>query len=152
MKCGSASVPGKMDNLIEDDAGVRAALKSSKRLAVLGIKTEAQAAQPGYYVASALQRMGWEIVPVPVYYPEAREILGQPVYRKVADIPGDIDMVIVFRRPSDIPPHVADIIAKKPAYVWFQLGIRNEAAAAELAAAGIKVIQDRCSMVEARYV
>ena len=140
------------DNMIEDNAGVRAALRDSKRLAILGIKPEAKAAQPAFYVARALQQMGWEIVPVPVYFPAVKEILGQPVYRKVADVPGAIDMVVVFRRAEDIPPHVADIVAARPRYVWFQLGIRNETAAAELAAAGIKVIQDRCTMVEARYL
>jgi predicted CoA-binding protein len=138
--------------LIEDNAGVRQALKESKRLAILGIKPENHSAQPAFYVPEALQRMGWEIVPVPVYYPEVTEILGQRVYRKLSDIPGQIDMVVVFRRPNDIPAHVADIISCKPKYAWFQLGIRNEAAAAELAAAGIDVIQDRCTMVEARYV
>jgi predicted CoA-binding protein len=76
--------------------------------------------------------------------------MGSPVYRKLADIPGDIDMVVVFRRPQDIPPHVPDIIAKKPASVWFQLGIRNEEAARQLAEAGIKVVQDRCTMIEHR--
>ena len=139
-------------NLIEDSAGVRAALKNSKRLAIVGIKTEAQAMQPAFYVPKALQKGGWDIVPVPVYYPETKEILGLPVYRTLADIPGDIDMAIMFRRPNDIPKHVADLIAKKPRFAWFQLGIRNEKAAEELARAGIKVIQDRCSMVEARYV
>jgi predicted CoA-binding protein len=138
--------------LIEDSAGIRQALKESRRLAILGIKPEDHAAQPAYYVAEALQRMGWEIVPVPVYYPEVRAILGQPVYRKLADIPGPVDMVVVFRRPRDIPPHVPDIIAKKPMYAWFQLGIRNPEAAESLAEAGIRVIQDRCTMVEARYV
>jgi uncharacterized protein len=140
------------DYLIEDTAGVRAALRDSKRLAILGIKPEHKAAQPAHYVARALQQMGWEIVPVPVYFPEVTEILQQPVYRRLVDVPGDIDMVVVFRRAEDIPPHVPDILAKKPRYVWFQLGIRNETAAAELAAAGIKVIQDRCTMVEARYL
>ena len=139
-------------NLIEDTEGIRRSLRASKRLAILGIKPEDHAFQPAYYVPQALQRAGWEIVPVPVYYPEVTTILGQPVYRRLADIPGPIDMVIVFRKPQDIPQHVADIIAKKPAYAWFQLGIRNETAAAELAAAGIKVIQDRCSMVEARFL
>ena len=57
-------------------------------------------------------------------------------------------MVNVFRRPNDIPPHVDDILAAKPKYVWFQLGIRNDAAAQQLAEAGIKVVQDRCLMVE----
>jgi predicted CoA-binding protein len=138
--------------LIEDTQGVREALKNSRRLAILGIKPEDHSAQPASYVPTALKKMGWEIVPVPVYYPKLTHILGEPVYRKLIDVPGDIDMVVVFRRPDDIPPHVADIIAKKPKYVWFQLGIRNDDAAAELAAAGIAVIQDRCSMVEARYV
>jgi len=76
------------------------------------------------------------------------EIFGKPVFRKLADIGRPIDMVNVFRRPSDIPPHVDDIIAAKPKSVWFQLGIRNDEAAQKLAEAGIKVVQDRCLMVE----
>ena len=139
-------------HLIEDAEGIRRSLRDSRRLAILGIKPEDHAFQPAHYVPRALQRAGWEIVPVPVYYPDVTVILGRPVYRKLTDIPDPIDMVIVFRRSHDIPPHVQDIIAKKPAYVWFQLGIRNENAAAELAAADIKVIQDRCAMIEARYL
>jgi uncharacterized protein len=139
-------------NLIEDVAEARQALRDSRRLAILGIKPEGHSSQPAHYVPAALKRMGWEIVPVPVYYPQVTEILGEPVHRNVADVPDAVDMVVVFRRPSDIPPHVPDIIAKKPKYVWFQLGIRNEQAANELAAAGIKVIQDRCTMVEARFI
>ncbi len=91
---------------------------------------------------------GYEIIPVPVYYPEVTEILGKPVFRKLADIGRPIDMVNVFRRPGDIPPHVDDILAAKPKSVWFQLGIRNDEAAQRLAEAGIKVVQDRCLMVE----
>jgi predicted CoA-binding protein len=74
------------------------------------------------------------------------------VYRKLTEIPGDIDMVNVFRRPKDIPPHVDDIIAKKPKAVWFQLGIRNDDAAEALARAGIDVIQDHCLLVELRRI
>jgi predicted CoA-binding protein len=59
-------------------------------------------------------------------------------------------MVNVFRRSQDIPPHVEDIIAKRPRSVWFQSGIRNDRAAEQLARAGIKVVQDRCLMVEHR--
>jgi uncharacterized protein len=138
--------------LIEDVAGAREALKASRRLAILGIKPEDHSAQPAFYVPSSLLTMGWEIVPVPVYYPEVTEILGRPVYRTLTSIPGDIDMVVVFRRAKDIPPHVPDIIAKQPRFTWFQLGIRHDEAAAQLAAAGIGVVQDRCTMVEARYV
>ena len=91
---------------------------------------------------------GYEIIPVPVYYPEVKEMLGKKVYRKLTDIGRRVDMVNVFRRPNDIPPHVDDILAVKPKSVWFQLGIRNDEAAQRLAEAGIKVIQDRCLMVE----
>ncbi|MEO7674677.1 MAG: CoA-binding protein, partial [Pyrinomonadaceae bacterium] len=90
------------------------------------------------------------IVPVPVYYPEVTEILGQKVYRNLNDVPGDIDMVNVFRRPDDIRKHTLEIIEKKPASVWFQLGIRNDEAAEAFARAGIKVVQDLCLMVEHR--
>ncbi len=137
-------------NLIEDDAGAFRILHDSKRIAVLGIKTEQQAAQPAFYVPAFLQRAGYEIVPVPVYYPEATSILGQPVYRTLAAVPGPIDLVVVFRRPRDILPHVRDILEKKPWAVWFQLGIRNDEAARALAAGGIEVVQDRCTMVEVR--
>ena len=136
-------------HLIEDDAAIGRILAQTRRIAVLGIKMEPN--QPAHYVAEYAQRAGKEIVPVPVYYPDATEILGEKVYRKVADIPGDVDMVDVFRRPRDIPAHLDDIIAKKPKAVWFQLGIRNDEAAEKLARAGIDVIQDRCLMVELQH-
>ena len=136
-------------HLIEDDEGIRRLLKETRRVAVLGIKMESR--QPAYYVPEYAQRAGLEIVPVPVYYPDVTEILGAPVYRRVADVPGSVDMVNVFRRPRDIPSHVDDIIAKKPKSVWFQLGIRNDEAAERLARAGIDVVQDRCLMVELQH-
>ena len=76
------------------------------------------------------------------------EILGEPVYRRLVDVPGDIDIVNIFRRPEHVPPHVDDIIAKRPNAVWMQLGIRNDDAAEWLARAGIDVVQDRCLKVE----
>ena len=142
---------GWQDHLVEDDAGIRRILEATKRIAVLGIKT-AETGQPAFYVAEYAQRRGYEIVPVPVYYPNVTEILGERVYRKVADVPGEVDMVNVFRRPGDIPPHVDDILAKKPTSVWFQLGIRNDDAAEQLARAGIDVVQDRCLLVELRRI
>ena len=78
------------------------------------------------------------------------EILGRQVYRKLADVPGDIDLVDVFRRPNDVPGHVEDLLAKRPRAVWMQLGIRNDEAAEALARAGILVVQDRCLMVDWR--
>jgi len=138
------------ENLLESDAAIGELLRDAKRVAVLGVKTEAQADQAAFYVAKYVQEHGAEVIPVPVYYPEATEILGRKVYRKVADVPGSVDIVDVFRRPTDIPAHLSDLIAKKPRAVWFQLGIRNDDAAEELARAGIQVVQDRCLLVEWR--
>jgi predicted CoA-binding protein len=143
-------MPDWRDNLIQTPDGVKKLVQGIRRVAVLGIKTEAQADQAAFYVAKYLADAGLDVVPVPVYYPDATSILGQPVYRKLADVPGDIDLVDVFRRPSDIDAHVDDLIAKKPKAVWFQLGIRNDAAAEKLARAGIQVVQDRCLMVDLR--
>jgi len=137
-------------HLIEDDADIRRILAETRRVAVLGIKMES--AQPAHYVPAYAQKVGVEIVPVPVYYPDATEILGERIYRRVAEIPGDVDMVNVFRRSKDIPPHLDDIIAKKPKAVWFQLGIRNDDAAERLAKEGIDVVQDRCLMVELQHL
>lgn len=138
------------ENIITTDAQIRELLAATRRIAVLGIKTEQQSFQPAFYVPQYMRAAGFEIVPVPVYYPEATEILGAKVYRKLADVPGDVDLVNVFRRPASIPPHVDDILAKKPKAVWFQSGIRHDEAAETLARDGIKVVQDLCLMVEHR--
>ena len=139
-------------NILSNPAEIADLIRNTRTIAVLGIKPETHASQPAFYVPHYMQRAGFEIIPVPVYYPEVTEILGKKVYRKLVDIPGDVDMVNVFRRPQDIPPHVDDIIAKKPKSVWFQLGIVNNEAAERLAEAGIKVVQDKCLMVEHRYL
>ena len=139
-------------NLVTTSDGIAQLLRETKRIAVLGIKTEAQAGQPAFYVPEYLHNAGLDVVPVPVYYPDATRILGKPVYRRVADVPGPVDMVNVFRRSEDVAPHVDDILAAKPKAVWMQSGIRNEQAAQRFAEAGIKVVQDRCLMVEHRRV
>lgn len=138
------------DNLIDDAAQIRELLSETKTIAVLGIKTEMQSGQPAFYVPKYMHAAGFKIIPVPVYYPEVTEILGEKVYRKLIDVPGDIDMVNVFRRSQDIPAHLEDILAKKPKSVWIQLGISHDEVAEQLARAGIKVVQDRCLMVDHR--
>lgn len=138
------------DHLIDSHEGIRRILADTHRIAVLGIKEGER--RPGFFVPEYAQRAGFEIVPVPVFYPDATEMLGEPVHRTVSAIPGDIDMVNVFRKPQDIPPHLDDIIAKHPKSVWFQLGIRNDEAAEKLARAGIDVVQDRCLLVELRRI
>ena len=139
-------------NLVEEEGPLLELLHSLKRVAVLGIKTEKQGGQPAFYVPQALQQMGLTIVPVPVYFPEVTEILGQPVYRKLVDVPGELDLVDVFRRSGDVAAHVPDLVAKKPKAVWLQSGIRDDRSAETLARAGIKVVQDRCLMVDYRVV
>ena len=136
-------------HLLEHRADIRRLLERTRRIAVLGIKTPETGA-PAFYVPEYAQRAGYEIVPVPVYYPDVAEILGRPVYRRVADVPGGVDMVNVFRRPKDIPAHVDDILEARPKAVWFQQGIRHEEAAERFARAGIDVVQDRCLLVELR--
>ena len=137
--------------LLDSDADIARLLREVKTIAVLGIKP-AQTGQPAYFVPAYAQRAGYDVIPVPVYYPEATEILDRPVYRKLADIPGPVDLVNVFRRPSDIPPHVDDILAKRPKAVWMQSGIAHPQVAERLAREGIEVVQDRCLMVELRQV
>jgi predicted CoA-binding protein len=136
--------------LLESDEEVRALLQRVRRVAVLGIKTEAQAGQPAFDVPEWLQQTGYEVLPVPVYYPDVTHILGVPVYRRVVDVPRPVDLVNVFRRPADIDAHVQDIIASGARAAWFQLGIRNDAAAKRLVDAGLEVVQDRCILVEHR--
>ncbi len=136
-------------HLLEGDAELGASLGRVHRVAVLGIKT-AESGQPAYYVPAYTQRAGYEVIPVPVYYPDVTEILGRPVHRRVADVPGGVDLVNVFRRPKDIPAHIDDILAARPKAVWFQQGIRHDEAAERFARAGIDVVQDRCLLVELR--
>jgi len=138
------------ENLLTTDAQVTELLRATKRIAVLGIKPESHAGQPAFYVPTYMQNAGYEIIPVPVYYPEVTEILGEKVYRRLADIPGEIDMLNIFRRSQDIFQHVDPIIERKPKSVWLQLGIRDDNAAERFARAGIKVVQDLCLMVEHR--
>ncbi len=138
------------ENIITTSVQIGNLLKQTQTIAVLGIKTEALAGQPAFYVPRYLQNAGFRIIPVPVYYPKVTRILGQPVYRRLVDIPIDVDLVNVFRLSQDIPPHVEDILAKMPKAVWLQSGIRNDAVAETLAKAGIKVVQDRCLMVDHR--
>jgi len=135
-------------NLINDRHGIADLLKNSKVVAVLGMKRDENQDKPAYAVPMYLKAHGYDIIPLPVKYPEVKEVAGLHAYQTLAEIPSDVDIVDVFRAPRDIDRHVADILAKKPKAVWFQSGIRNDSAAEKLARAGIKVVQDRCMKVE----
>lgn len=140
------------ENLIEDDGQIQELLAATQTIAVLGIKTEAHSNQPAFYVPQYMAAAGFDVIPVPVYYPQVTEILGKRVYRTLAEIPVEVDLVNIFRRSADVATHLADLLAKKPKAVWMQSGIRNEEVAKELAKAGIKVVQNKCLMVEHRYM
>lgn len=124
-------------------------LARAKVVAVLGAQLDAQL--PAHYVPDYLYRQGYRIVPVnPTHLGETR--WGEPFRAHLGDIAEPVDLVDVFRRAEHLDGHLADFLAMRPApgAVWFQLGIRNDRVAAALAATGIDVIQDRCTMADHR--
>jgi predicted CoA-binding protein len=130
-----------------DDATVRRILSSSPTIAVLGIRDDPSA--PGYYVPEYLTGAGYRVLGVNPRL-AGTTLFGAPVVASLADLPGPVDLIDVFRRAEDLPAHTAELIAARAPVVWFQLGIRNDAVARDLAAAGIEVIQDRCTLAEHR--
>jgi predicted CoA-binding protein len=120
-------------------------VRSSHRIAVVGLS--ANPTRPSYDVAAYLQRQGYEIIPVNPT--EEGPILGQKVYRDLASVPGEIDIVDVFRRSEAIPP-IAEAAVQRGGIktFWMQLGIRNDEAAQLLRDRGIAVVEDRCLKVE----
>ncbi len=122
-------------------------LSRLRRIAVIGIKPE-DVGGAAYYVPAYMQAAGLEIVPVPVYYPAITDILGVSVHRTLATITPRADTILLFRRSEHVAQHIDEILAAKPDVVWMQLGIRNDAMAEQLAAAGITVVQDRCLKTE----
>ena len=136
-------------NLVDDDAGLRRILREAHTVAVLGAKADTRA--PAYYVPAYLAARGYRLRPVNPTL-TGRSVLGEPVVATLADLPEPVDVIDVFRRPQFLPAHAAEIVRLpwRPAAVWFQLGIRNDDAAATLARAGIRVVQDRCMMPEHR--
>lgn len=130
-----------------DDTTMRNALRSARTIAVLGLKDGP--AEDSWRVSRYLQEHGYRIVPVS---PKLSSALGERAFPALAQVDAPIDLVDVFRASSHIPGHVDEILAlsPRPACVWLQLGVRDDAAARRLETAGITVIQDRCIMVEHR--
>ncbi|MCE2899954.1 MAG: CoA-binding protein [Gemmatimonas sp.] len=137
--------------LVDSRHGTARILLRVRRIAVIGIKPE-HVGGPAFDVPARLQRAGYTIVPVPVYYPLITSILGEPVHRSLATIDGPIDMVVLFRRSADVPGHLDEILAARPSVVWMQSGIRHDAVAETLARAGLQVVQDRCAKVELEHM
>jgi len=122
------------------------ALVQSRTIAVIGIS--ADPAKPSHYVSACMQRIGHRILPV---NPALDDVLGEKSYPSLADLPIKPDLVNVFRLPQFIPAIVDEMIALKLPALWVQQGIVNLEAAAKAEAHGIKVVMDRCLMVEARH-
>ena len=139
--------------LIESTDEIRALLRQSRRIAVLGIKPETRSSQPAHFVAAYAKEAGYEVIPVPVYYPEVTEILGSPVYRRLVDVPGDIDIVNVFRTPDAVPAIADEAVKVRAGNLWCQFTVISEEGARIAEKGGVSVVMDRCIKVEhARYM
>ncbi len=120
-------------------------LREASRIAVVGYSNKPYRA--GHYVPAYLQDVGYEILPV---NPFESAGLGQPVYPSLNEVPGSIDLVLIFRRPEEVPAVVEEAIQRGAQWVWMQLGAVDEAAARRAEEAGLGVVRDRCMMVEHR--
>lgn len=127
------------------DQTIERLLAQTKTIAVVGLSSNPTRA--GYYVPAYLQRAGYRIIPV---NPSLHTALGEKAYPNLAAVPEPIDLVLLFRRSEDVPPHVQEAIAVGADAVWMQSGIANEEAAAAARAAGLDVVMNRCMMVEHR--
>jgi predicted CoA-binding protein len=136
-------------NLIDDDAGLAAILRGAKTVAVVGAK--ADPGEPAYYVPAYLHAHGYLIRPVNPKL-AGRALHGATAVSRLDDLAEPADVIEIFRRPVYLSDHAREILALswRPTAVWFQLGIRNDAAAALLAQVGVRVVQDRCMMPEHR--
>ncbi len=114
-----------------------------RRIAMVGLS--ANPSRPSYRVAVHMLAYGYEVVPV---NPTVESVLGIPAVPSLADVPGPLEIVDVFRRPAEVPGVVDEAIALGAQAIWLQLGLRDEAAAARARAAGIPIVQDRCIKME----
>lgn len=139
--------------LVESEEDLAEIVRSARVVAVVGIKDGADPQAPAYAIPKWLQSFGIRIIGV---NPKFTTVLGERVYPSLAAVPERPDIVDVFRRPEFVGPLADEVLAlppeRRPAVFWMQTGIRNEAAAEKLAAAGIRVVMDRCLGVYAdRY-
>ena len=116
-----------------------ALLKRVRTIAVVGLSPNP--GRPSHGVSRYLQERGYTVIPI---HPAAREVLGQPAYRRLADVPVPIDLVDVFRRAEAIPAVVDECLDLGLKAIWIQDGIINESAAERARAAGMMVVMDRC--------
>jgi uncharacterized protein len=118
-------------------------LTKYKTIAVVGLSSNP--ARPSYGVTEYMQSSGYQIIPV---NPNETDVLGEPSYASLDEVPRKIEIVDVFRRVEEVPPVVDAAIRVGAKVVWMQLGIANEAAAEKARTAGITVVMDACMFVE----
>jgi predicted CoA-binding protein len=121
-------------------------IRSSRTVAMVG--ASAERSRPSFFVATYLLSSSCDFDAVWFVHPKASEILGQPVYPSLADVPGRPDIVDVFRRNEDLPAVADEAIAVGAKTLWIQLGLWNEEAANRGAAAGLNVVMNRCLKIE----
>ncbi len=117
-------------------------LHSAQTVAVLGIKPASRIEEAAHWVPKMMQEVGYQIIPVPTRYPEEQHILGQPIVRGLRQLPNNLDILNIFRKPADFMAHLDDILAIHPKVVWFQSGLFHEEGALRLQEAGIVVVHD----------
>ena len=129
----------------DDDSLLREIFDRCRTIAVVGIKSGAD--DDAFQVPHYMQQHGHRIVPVS---PKLDTVLGECCVASLRQLCEPVDLVDLFRAPQHLPAHVDEILAMDPLpfAAWFQLGIRDDASAARLRAAGIRVVQDACLMVE----
>lgn len=144
MECEFPTVNSNKDEIKE-------IFDNTKTIAIVGLSPDSEKAS--FRVASYLQSKGFKIVPI---YPKEDEILGEKVYRSLEEIPFDIDMVDIFRKPDAIAKVVDEVLLikekNKIKTVWFQLGLANNEAAQKALEAGLNVVQNKCTKIEHRDI
>jgi predicted CoA-binding protein len=127
------------------DEVVAKVLRESKTIAVIGLSPKED--RPSHYVSAYMKVQGYKIIPV---NPGQTQLLGEPCYKSLLDVPGPVDIVDIFREPSAVPAIVEEAIQKKAKVIWMQLGIVHNEAAQRAKDAGLTVIMNKCIMVEHR--
>lgn len=130
-----------------DNAYISGILSSVRTIAIVG--ASANDVRPSYFVAKYMIDKGFEVYPINPGQ-AGKEILGRPVFARLADVPVPIDMVDIFRASEAAPPIVDEALALNPLpkVIWMQLGVRNDDAAAKAEAAGLEVVMNRCPKIE----
>ena len=128
---------------MDDSDKVRRILKGFRTIAVVGLS--AQWHRPSFFAAKYLQEHGYRVIPV---NPAYETILGERSYKRLADIPGEVDVVDCFRKSTEIPALAEEAIAIGAKVLWMQLGVENAEARARAEAAGLQVVENRCMKIE----